>query len=134
MILGIDPGERRIGVAIADEETRFARPLEVIDQQETDALARLRDLVREHGVRMLVVGRPVNLAGREGQAMEAQKTFLVRLRDEIDVEIDVYDERLTTVIAERSMRDAGTKAARRKELRDAIAASVMLQGYLDSKG
>lgn len=133
MILGIDPGERRIGVALADEETRFARPLETIDQQTTDALARLQELIAEHGVTTVVVGRPVNLAGREGQAMEAQKTFVMRLRDELDVPVDVYDERLTTVIAERSMREAGTKAAQRKAMRDAVAASVMLQGYMDSR-
>lgn len=133
MILGIDPGERRIGVALADEETRFARPLETIDQQTTDALTRLQELIAEHGVTTVVVGRPVNLAGREGQAMEAQKTFVMRLRDELDVPVDVYDERLTTVIAERSMREAGTKAAQRKAMRDAVAASVMLQGYMDSR-
>lgn len=133
MILGIDPGERRVGVAIADEETRFARPLETIDQRETDLIARLKEIIAERGVSRLVVGRPVGLSGKEGPAMDAQKTFLVRLRSEIGIEMDVYDERLTTVIADRQMQEAGTGVDRRKEMRDAIAAAVMLQGYLDSK-
>ncbi|MFP5297412.1 MAG: Holliday junction resolvase RuvX [Actinomycetota bacterium] len=133
MILGIDPGERRVGVAIADEETRFARPLETIDMRETDLVTRLKEIIAERGVSRLVVGRPVGLSGIEGPAMDAQKTFLVRLRSEIDIEMDVYDERLTTIIADRQMKEAGTGQERRKEMRDAIAATVMLQGYMDSK-
>lgn len=133
MILGIDPGERRVGVAIADEETRFARPLETIDQQEVDVIARLKQIIAEREVTKLVVGRPVGLSGREGPAMDAQKTFLVRLRSEAGIAVDVYDERLTTVIAEQQMQAAGTKPEQRKAMRDAIAAAVMLQGYMDSK-
>lgn len=133
MILGIDPGERRIGVAVADLETRFARPLETIDRADVDVMGRLKELLVEMEVIKIVVGRPVSLAGIDGPAVEAQKTFLDRLRTELDVEIDVYDERMTTVIAERSMREAGMSAAARKKNRDAAAATVMLQGYLDAK-
>jgi putative Holliday junction resolvase len=132
VILGVDPGARRTGLAIADLETRFARPLEVIDSTETDPIARIKEVIASHAVSKVVIGRPVGLSGTEGPAMETQKTFLVRLRSEIDVEVDVYDERLTTVIAERSMRAAGASASRRKTLRDAVAAQVMLQGYLDA--
>jgi putative Holliday junction resolvase len=133
VILGVDPGERRIGLALADLETRFARPLEVIDRAVTEPLARIAEVIAEHEVTRVVVGRPVGLSGYEGPAMEAQKTFLVSLRSSIDVDVDVYDERLTTVIAERAMKQAGTSSKKRKELRDAVAAQVMLQGYMDSK-
>lgn len=132
MIVGIDPGERRIGVAVADLETRFARPLEVIDRQAVDAIARIAEIIADTQATRLVVGRPVSLAGIDGPAVEAQKTFLDKLRSELDIAIDVHDERMTTVIAERSMRDAGTSAKKRKAQRDAVAASVMLQSYLDA--
>jgi putative Holliday junction resolvase len=132
MILGIDPGTRRIGLAVADTETRFARPLEVIDVREGDVVARIKEIVSEMGITRVVVGRPVNLAGKEGPAMDDHRTFLVHLRGALDVEVDAYDERMTSVIAERSLRAAGTSAAKRKEVRDAVAAQVMLQGYMDA--
>jgi putative Holliday junction resolvase len=134
MILGIDPGERRVGLAVADLETGFARPLEVIDRSRTDAVTRIGDVIRELGVTRVVVGRPVGLSGIEGPAMEQQKTFLVSLRAALDIEVDVFDERLTTVLAEQGMRAGGASAKKRKEMRDAVAAQVMLQGYLDSRG
>lgn len=134
MIIGIDPGGRRVGVAIADMETRFARPFEVIDAEAIDPVARIKEIVAAEGVTKVVIGRPVGLSGIEGPAMEAQKTFLVKLRSELrDVEVDVYDERLTTVVAEQGLRAAGTPAKQRKALRDSVAAQVMLQGYLDSR-
>jgi putative Holliday junction resolvase len=133
VILGVDPGARRVGLAIAHPETRVAHPLEVIDTSSDDPIARIKDVVAARGVTKVVIGRPIGLSGVEGPAMVAQKTFLVSLRSELDVEVDVYDERMTTVIAERAMRDAGASAKRRKSLRDAVAAQVMLQGYLDSR-
>ena len=133
MILGIDPGERRVGIALADNETRFARPVEVIDVKEIDLFVRLKELIAEHSVETIVVGRPVGLSGGLGPAMEIQKTFLTRLRSEVEVAVDVYDERLTTVIAERQMREAGISAKKQKGMKDAVAAQVMLQGYMDSR-
>lgn len=130
MILGVDPGKARVGLAVADTETRFARPLEVVDADA--AIDRIKEVVAELGVTKVVVGRPVTLAGTDGPATEELIGFLDRLRTSVAAEIDVYDERLTTVIAERSMRDAGTGAERRKALRDAVAAQVMLQGYMDT--
>lgn len=133
MILGIDPGERRVGVAVADLETKFARPVEVIDAASANPIDRIKQLVEELGVTGIVVGRPVTLAGGEGPAMDAHKTFLVSLRSAVDVDVDVYDERMTTVIAERALKDSGASAERRKEIRDAVAAQVMLQGFMDSR-
>jgi putative Holliday junction resolvase len=133
MILGVDPGERRVGLAVADLETRFARPLEVIDRQITDAVDRIQQVVVDLDVSRVVVGRPVTLAGIAGPAAEAQKSFLDNLRAALDVDVDVYDERMTTVIAEKSLLDAGASRAKRKAVRDAVAAQVMLQGYMDSR-
>ncbi len=134
MILGIDPGERRIGVAIADRETRFARPVEVIDASFTDPVERISTLVAELEVDLVVIGRPVSMSGVAGRSVEARSGFVAAVRAALDVEVREQDERLTTVIADQGMRAAGGKAAARKQIRDAIAAQVMLQGFLDGGG
>lgn len=133
MILGVDPGSRRVGIAAADPETRFAHPVEVIDAVDADPVARIAALVDELGATTVVVGRPVSLSGRAGDAMKQQGEFVARLRGVVAVDVVEYDERLTTVVAERALRAAGGRRRARKAMRDAIAAQVMLQGYLDSR-
>ena len=133
MILGVDPGERRTGVAIADNETRWARPLEVIDARERDPVARIAELVSERGVELVVVGRPLHLSGAEGTAVEAQQRFVSSLRGAIDVSIEEFDERLTSVAAGRRLREAGVVAKKQKNMKDAVAAQLMLQDYLDAR-
>lgn len=132
MILGVDPGARRIGIAAADLGTRFAHPVEVIDASATDPVARIAALVGELGATKVVVGRPVGLSGRAGPAVETQQGFVTALRDALEVQVVEHDERLTTVVAERGLRRSGASRSARKELRDAVAAQVMLQGYLDA--
>lgn len=132
MILGVDPGERRVGVALADEETRFARPLEVIDAQAADPVRRIAELVAEHTISLVVVGRPLSLSGEAARAVDDAAPFVTALRDALPVEVVEHDERLTTVIAERSLRAGGARRDARARLRDAVAAQVMLQGYLDA--
>ena len=132
MIVGIDPGERRIGIAIADLETRFARPLEVIDTRTTDVIARVVEIVTEHDVTTIVIGRPVGLSGAAGAAVDRQQELLASLRAASDVEIVEYDERLTTVMANRALRAAGRSTRDTKNIRDAVAAQILLQNYLDS--
>ena len=130
-IMGIDPGTKRIGIAIADIETRFARPLEVI-AAAGDPVSRIIELALANDVGTIVVGKPVSLSGAEGRAVDKQKVLLSKLRAATDIEVLEYDERLTTVVAEAALIAAGTKAGARKEIRDAVAAQVMLQGFLDS--
>ncbi len=133
MILGVDPGLRRVGLALADEETRVALPFEVIDARSADPVMRIAELARERGASVIVVGRPVGLSGREGPAVQAQGAFLLRLRTAVSVPVEEFDERLTTVIAERSLRAHGSSPGTRARVRDAVAAQVMLQGYLDTR-
>ena len=133
MILGVDLGERRVGLALADLETRFARPLEVIEAARSDVVERIVQLVEQLGVKTVVVGRPIALSGSPGRAVEAQQEVVARLRSATTVEVEEYDERLTTVVAERGLRAGGAPAGTRRKLRDAVAAQVMLQGYLDSR-
>jgi putative holliday junction resolvase len=134
VILGVDPGERRVGLAIADSKLRFAHALEVIDVRAGDPMVRIAEIVGERGVTTVVVGKPLGLRGVSGAAVAAQKDFTSRLRAVIDVVVTEYDERLTTVVAERALRSAGAPAAVRRGARDAVAAQVMLQGFLDATG
>jgi putative Holliday junction resolvase len=133
MILGIDLGARRIGVAAADTETRLARPVEVIDTTTADPVARIGELIRDLGVTAVVVGRPVGLSGRPGPAVSVQQEFLSRLRASTSVEITEQDERFTTVEAERVLRESGAPHAARRKALDAVAAQLLLQAYLDSQ-
>lgn len=132
MILGVDPGERRVGIAVADAETRFARPVEVIDTKVTDPAERISELVGELGVHRIVVGRPVSLSGAAGHAVDRQQELVERLRQACAVEIVEYDERLTTVIADQALRASGKNAKNSKNIRDAVAAQILLQDYMDS--
>jgi putative Holliday junction resolvase len=132
-VLGIDPGTRRVGVAVADLETRFARPLEVVDTAAVDPVDRVAQLVAELGVERVVVGRPVGLTGAAGPAVVAQQPFVAALRARLTVPVEEHDERLTTVVADQGLRAGGGRAGARKRARDAVAAQVMLQGYLDSR-
>ena len=132
MIVGIDPGERRIGVAIADLETRFARPFEVIDTRTTDPVTRIVEIVAENEVGKIVIGRPVELSGVAGAAVERQQELVAALRAACDIEIVEYDERLTTVMANQALRAAGRSTRTTKKIRDSVAAQILLQNYLDS--
>lgn len=133
MILGVDPGARRVGLALADPETRFARPLETVDA--SDALARIQALVGEEGIVTIVVGRPLSLSGEAGAAAHASEAFARSLREALpEVSVVEFDERLTTVVAQRQMRDAGISTKRSRAAIDSVAAQVMLQGYLDMAG
>lgn len=132
MIIGIDHGSVRVGVAIADLETRFARPLEVIDVRRQEPVERIAVLVSEYSASLVVVGRPVSLSGEAGQAVKDASRLADGLRATLTVPVEEWDERLTTVIAEQGLRGGGGKAAGRRTVRDAVAAQVMLQGYLDA--
>ena len=132
MIIGVDPGARRVGIAVADTETRFARPLEVIDTKTTNAVRRIVDLIEELGVERIVVGRPVSLSGVAGTAVAKQQELVIGLRAACDVEVVEYDERLTTVMADQALRAAGKNAKNSKNIRDAVAAQILLQGYMDA--
>lgn len=138
MILGVDPGARRVGLAVADEATRWARPLEVIDAAAADPVTRIVEVAAGMSVTQVVVGRPVTLSGGIGPAVAVQQRFVADLEAALDeaglgTVVCEHDERLTSVIAEQGMRAGRLKPKRRRELRDARAAQVMLQGYLDAQ-
>ena len=131
--MGLDVGERRVGVAIADELGMISSPLTIVQRRDGD-LAELRDLAIAKGVDRLVVGLPTGLSGREGPQAAVVRQFADALGAALGPEIPVvfWDERLTTAVAERTLRESGRGRRRQKGDVDAVAAAVILQGYLDA--
>ena len=132
--LGLDVGERRIGVAISDDFGSISSPLTMVPRGPGD-LAAIAGLLAEHGVGEIVVGLPTGMSGREGPQAAATRAFAEELAAALGPEVPVrfWDERLTTAIADRTMRERGTRRDDRKRERDAIAAAVILQGWLDAQ-
>ncbi|MCC7023191.1 MAG: Holliday junction resolvase RuvX [Thermomicrobiales bacterium] len=131
--MGLDVGERRVGVAIADELDTIASPLTVVLRRPGD-LEEIRDLAVRHGVDRLVLGMPTGMSGREGPQAASVRVFAAELRAALvsGIEIAFWDERLTTTVAERVLRERSSRRNRRKGEIDAMAAAVILQGYLDA--
>ncbi len=134
-ILALDVGERRVGVALSDPSGTVAQPLMAFERRGWEAdLARIAELVRSHGVRLVVVGYPYTLRKERGVQAQRVDRFIARLRRAVAAEVVPCDERLTTAAAERALLAGGVRRARRRGLRDALAAALLLQGYLDRGG
>lgn len=133
-ILGIDYGTKRVGVAISDPMGMLATPLSVETVQTVEeAIKVVCRIAKERGVVKIVVGIPINMNGSSGpMALEAGK-FVELLRNASGLPVDITDERLSTSLVERMLVDADVSRGRRKEVRDKLAAQVILQGYLDTK-
>lgn len=129
-MLGLDIGERRIGVAVSDELGTIASPVGLI-RRERDVAAEVRALVEQYGAVRVVAGLPIGLSGREGPQAQTVRAFVDDLARQLDVPVEFYDERLSTAVAERSLIAGGTRRSKRREKVDAVAAAVILQGYLD---
>ncbi len=131
-ILALDHGTVRIGVAVSDELKMVAHPLEFIPTEPfADFLVRLRQLLKEKEVELLLIGMPRNMDGSYGPAAEKVREFIMVLKETIGVPMRVWDERLTTVQAHRLLGEAGMKAKDRKGKVDRSAAAILLQSYLD---
>lgn len=132
--LGIDFGSSRIGIAISDELGMLAHPLETVPN-DASFLSRLRKIVLEKRVSRMVVGIPRNMDGSYGPAAEKAKLFLSELKSEFtDLRLIAWDERLTTMEAQRLLHAAGRDVKKSRPVIDQVAAQVLLQSYLDSAG
>ncbi|HET9856841.1 MAG TPA: Holliday junction resolvase RuvX [Chthoniobacterales bacterium] len=129
-ILGIDFGRARIGVAISDELRLLAHPLETIPANK-DAGKRIAEIVRERKIDKVVVGIPRRMSGEIGTAANEALEFAAKLRALLPCTVETWDERLTTVAANRALRDAGKKTRQTRKFVDQVAAQMILQGYLD---
>lgn len=132
-IIALDPGTRRIGVAVSDELKMIATPLEYIPAEPFDQfLARLGVILKEKEVELILVGMPRNMDGSYGPAAAKAREFIEALQQVFTVPIRTWDERLTTMQANRFLIQGGVKRKDRKEKVDKTAAALLLQSYLDA--
>lgn len=132
--LGIDLGERTIGLALSDALGMTAQPLTTLRRAggETD-LAALRKVCAEHQVSIIVVGLPLNMDGSEGLRARMSREFAERLRAALGIPVELWDERLTTVGAQRALLEADLSRKKRREVIDSVAAALILEGWLGAR-
>lgn len=134
-ILGLDFGSKTVGVAVSDELLITAQGVEIVRRKSPSklrqTLARIEELVAFYGVEKIVLGYPKNMNNTEGERCEKTKEFKEMLERRTGLDVVLWDERLTTVAADRSMMETGIRRENRKEFVDEIAAIFILQGYLD---
>ena len=131
--IGLDLGSKRIGVAVSDSDRTVATPIEVVTRSRDATRDRVRigEIVREWEATTVVVGLPLSLSGQVGPAARAALTEVDALRATLGVHVETYDERLSTVTAERSLMEQSLRAPARRRVVDKVAAAVMLQAWLD---
>ena len=133
-ILGIDYGERRIGLALSDPLGIIAKPLTIIDRKKTaDYISRISEIISEKKITSVVVGLPLNLKGHYSKQTEIVRAFINKLKSDLQIPILEIDERLSTVAAEKSLRAQDVKIGYEKGRVDETAAAIILQEYLDSE-
>ena len=132
--MAVDPGARRVGLALSDEEGRFASPLKTLTRSPGDNLVtQLLGEARAAGAELVVLGLPLRMNGDEGPEAKGARS-LARALQKAGLPTVLWDERLTTVAAERQLRASGKRGAAKKALLDQAAATVLLQSYLDAQG
>lgn len=136
-IMGLDFGSKTVGVAVSDALLLTAQGVEIIRRKEENklrrTLARIEELIQEYEVEELVLGLPKHMNGSEGVRAEITEEFKDKLERRTGLPVILWDERLTTVSADRTMMEAGVRRENRKEYVDMLAAVFILQGYLDRK-
>ena len=137
-IMGLDFGSKTVGVAVSDSLLLTAQGLEIIRRKEENklrqTLARIEELIVEYEVEEIVLGLPKNMNATEGVRVELTNEFKEKLERRTGLPVVMWDERLTTVAADKAMIEAGIRREKRKDYVDMIAATLILQGYLDSRG
>lgn len=134
-IMGLDFGSKTVGVAISDPLLITAQGVEIIRRKEENklrqTLARIEELIVEYEVEEIVLGLPKNMNSTEGVRVELTQEFREKLERRTGLPVHMWDERLTTVAADKTMMEAGIRRENRKDYVDMIAATLILQGYLD---
>ncbi len=132
--LGIDHGEARIGLAMSDELGMLAHPLETVHVKDVaDPVQHIAQIVARHQIGIVILGLPRNMNGTYGPAAEHVRSFAEALRTAIPCEVKLWDERLTSVAAQRSLHEAGRTVKNSREVIDQVAAQMILQGWLDAQ-
>lgn len=134
-IIGLDFGSKTVGVAVSDELLITAQGIEIVRRKSENklrqTLAHIEELIKEYNVEKIVLGFPKNMNNSEGERCEKTLEFKEMLERRTGLTVELWDERLTTVAADNLMMEAGIRRENRKEYVDQIAASFILQGYLD---
>lgn len=133
-VLGLDLGDARIGVAISDDRRRIAVPLGTLRTGAPADVKAIADLVHAHGVTLVVIGYPLHLSGEAGERAHHAERFADALDAFLDVPVLLQDERLSSVEADRALREAGASGRERRRTVDRSAATVILQAWLDAAG
>lgn len=131
-VLAVDPGSKRVGIAVSDPSGTIAQPLTTVDAEPTETLAaRLAEIAKQNDAGRIVVGLPRRLDGSYGPEAKSARELGDAVRKASGLPVELVDERLTTVAAERSMLEAGTRRAKRRATIDRVAAALLLQSHLD---
>lgn len=131
-ILGLDWGTVRVGAAMSDEAGSLAFPLQDPLNSKT-AIAEIKKLTEEYGIAKIIIGRPVAMSGQETESTAGAEKFGEKLKKLLPVPIEYVDERLSSVASGKSLHDQGIKEKDQRQLKDNIAAALLLQQYLDTK-
>jgi len=133
-VLGVDPGAKRVGLAISDPTGTIAQPLATVSAEPRDTLpVRLAEVARENGALSIVVGLPRRLDGSLGPEAKAARVLAADLRRVSKLQVELVDERLTTAAAERSLLESGVRREKRRANIDRVAAALLLQTHLDRR-
>ncbi len=134
-LLGLDVGDRRIGMALSDPLRLTAQPLGVLERTSLDHdLGELAEICQKNEVVGIVAGLPADREGQPGTQAEKVITFAEKVSEVTGTAVEMWDERFTTVEADRVLREGGVHGRKRKGVRDIIAAQMILQGYMDAHG
>jgi len=132
-ILGVDHGERRVGLAVSDAMGIVATPLKTVEvASDDDAVEAVCEAVTETQAVKVVVGLPLNMDGTVGPIALRVRAFCEKLKAALDIDVEEWDERLSSAMVERVLIDADISRQKRKKVRDKLAAQVILRGYLDA--
>ncbi|MBI5182448.1 MAG: Holliday junction resolvase RuvX [Nitrospirae bacterium] len=133
-ILGLDIGDKRIGIAVSDELRMCAHGVKTIERKGIkEDIRQIKEICEEYGVEGIVAGLPINMDGTCGFSVQKVQDFVSLLKEQVSIPVNTWDERLSTVAAERNLIDADMSRKKRKTVIDKIAATIILQGYLDSR-
>ena len=131
-ILCLDLGKKRIGLAISDINQKIASPYDVIQEKKfSEILVILKSLIKEFDIGSLIIGDPINMDGSLGPKSQSSRSFITNISKDIDIPILLWDERLSTVAAEKSLIEADISRKKRSKVIDKIAANIILQSFLD---
>ena len=134
IILSVDYGDARTGIAVCDKMEILASPVTVIHESyEPKVIAKIKEIVSEKKPELIVVGLPVNMDGSKGERAKKCTLFAEKLREETGIEVKLCDERLTTVSAHRVLSDNNVRGQKRKNVVDAVSAVMILESYMKSK-